>query len=439
MSGKPLKFSQEDIIGRQHSRRAARHLKPVLPSKTFAIGDIVFSNSDRSKLKARDKLVVREYLGNGQYRLDRLCGKSTYITSTTRPDYDLYTVETVEETPPPKQKKSVTWDDNVTIINIDHDTPEPDQYDPTNGSDASRSRPAPWSSAPQKLRAASNTRRPIPPAPGRAASYRPQSEHPPQASPEPITEYLVIPYHESYIEAETPPTAASPPQSIPEQQDQVTPDTDSEDSDGDVFLSPGESPNQNSPNDSSEHNDPEQSDQSNGLNQSQNNSGSNDTEQEPSNEPNDGGHLSREARGRAPIRRQRSKSHPPTKLPPKTTQHALPPKDTPHVHAPGEALCDTCQQQGATAPREETVAQPQREQNPMPTPEPNHQEETPPTAAQGAQPQQVSRYGRQILRPSALGYLPNFAQQESRNPSPRFRLPRPAAPKPAKSAKPTDI
>ena len=247
----------------------------------------------------------------------------------------------------------------------------------------------------------------------------------------------MIPYHESYIEAETPPTAASPPQSIPEQQDQVTPDTDSEDSDGDVFLSPGESPNQNSPNDSSEHNDPEQSDQGNGSNQSQNNSGSNDTEQEPSNEPNDGGHLSREARGRAPIRRQRSKSHPPTKLPPKTTQHALPPKDTPHVHAPGEALCDTCQQQGAAAPREE--AQPQGEQNPMPTPEPNHQEETPPTAAQGAQPQQVSRSGRQILRPSALGYLPNFAQQESRDPTPRFRLPRPAAPKPAKSAKPTDI
>merc|ERR1711974_379474 len=102
MSGNPLNFSQKDIIERQHSRRAARHLKPDLPSKTFAIGDIVFSNSDRSKVKARDKLVVREYLGNGQYRLDRLCGKSTYITSTIKPAYDLYTVETVEETSPSK-------------------------------------------------------------------------------------------------------------------------------------------------------------------------------------------------------------------------------------------------------------------------------------------------------------------------------------------------
>merc|ERR1711974_431012 len=98
-------------------RRAASHLRPNLPSKEFAVGDIVFSNTDRSKLKARDKLLVREYLGNGQYRLDRLCGKSTYITSTIKPDYDLYTVETVEETPPLKQTKSVTWNDNDTVIN----------------------------------------------------------------------------------------------------------------------------------------------------------------------------------------------------------------------------------------------------------------------------------------------------------------------------------
>merc|ERR1711974_74992 len=100
ISGTPLKFSQQDIIGRQQSKRAARHLKPNLPSKEFAVGEIVFSNSDRSKLKARDKLVIREYLGNGQYRLDRLCGKSSYITSTINPDYDLYTVETEKDTSP---------------------------------------------------------------------------------------------------------------------------------------------------------------------------------------------------------------------------------------------------------------------------------------------------------------------------------------------------
>ena len=123
MSGNTLNFSQRDIIGRQHSKRAARHLKPDLPSKTFAVGDIVFSNSDRSKLKARDKLVVRENLGNGQYRLDRLCGKSTYITSTVRPDYDLYTVEKAEETRPAEPTKSVTWDDNNTTIDNKDETP----------------------------------------------------------------------------------------------------------------------------------------------------------------------------------------------------------------------------------------------------------------------------------------------------------------------------
>ena len=306
-------------------------------------------------------------------------------------------------------------------------------------SNTSGSSPVSKTSAPQRLRAASHTRRHIPPAPGRAANYRPQLEHLPQDSPEPIIEYLMIPYHESYTEEDTQPTTASPPQRTPEEQEPVTSDTDSENSGGDVFLSPGESPNQNSPNDSSDHNDPEQTNQGDDSDLRQNNSGSNDTEQGPSDKPNVGGHLSREARGRAPIRRQRSRSHPPTKIPPKTTQHALPPKNPPHVHAPGGALCETCQQQEATAPRDETVAQPQREQNPMPNPDPNHQGETPPTEAQGDQPQQVSRYGRQLLRPSALGYLPNFAQQESRNPSPRFRLPGPAAQKPTKSAKPTDI
>ena len=65
----------------------------------------MFSNSDRSKVKARDKLIVREYLGNGQYRLDRVCSKSGYTTSTIKPAYDLYGVSKIDnETPPTKNK-----------------------------------------------------------------------------------------------------------------------------------------------------------------------------------------------------------------------------------------------------------------------------------------------------------------------------------------------
>ena len=66
LTGRPLQFSQKEIIDRQNKRRAATHKNPELPTPVFALGDIVFSNSDRSKLKARDKLIVREDLGNEQ-------------------------------------------------------------------------------------------------------------------------------------------------------------------------------------------------------------------------------------------------------------------------------------------------------------------------------------------------------------------------------------
>ena len=104
ITGKPLKFSQEDIIKQQNSNRAATHKNPELPSPKFALGEVVFSNSDRSKLKARDKLIVRADLGSGQYQLDRVCSKSGYITSTVKPAYDLYGVNRAELTDPPKTK-----------------------------------------------------------------------------------------------------------------------------------------------------------------------------------------------------------------------------------------------------------------------------------------------------------------------------------------------
>ena len=95
-------------------------------------------------------------------------------------------------------------------------------------------------------------------------------------------------------------------------------------------------------------------------------------------------------------------------------------------------MCAPCQQEEGAIQQDERAIQLQREQDPMPTPEPDHQGEAPPTAAQEAQPQRTSRYGRQLLRPSALGYLANFAQQDSREPSPKFRLPGPVAPNPPK-------
>jgi len=149
-TGTDLKFSQQDIIKRQQSRRAAKHLRPNLPSKEFAVGDIVFSNSDRSKLKARDKLLVREYLGNGQYRLDRMCGKSHYMTSTIKPDYDLYMVETENNTSPTEIVKSVTWDNNETIINNEIESPTPERTAKTDETTSLRSRPTTRASSIQK-------------------------------------------------------------------------------------------------------------------------------------------------------------------------------------------------------------------------------------------------------------------------------------------------
>ena len=105
---------------------------------------------------------------------------------------------------------------------------------------------------------------------------------------------------------------------------------------------------------------------------------------------------------RAPIKRQRSTSHPPTQPPPGDHSCRHPPLQKPP-----------------------TPAQ-------LPPPEPDHHEEAPPTADQEAQPKQTSRSGRPLLRPSALGYLANFAQQDSREPSPKFRLPGPVAPNPPK-------
>ena len=235
--------------------------------------------------------------------------------------------------------------------------------------------------------------------------------------------------------------AEGPPQNAPDEPaDPNTSVTDSEDSDRDVFLSPVES-QQGSPGDSPGHDDPEQTDQSEDSGQSQNSSNTNATTHTSDDEPNDDGRPSRLTRGK-PVRRQRSRSHPPTQVPPPTVQII-------HIHAPGERHCEECQQQEAPAQQNERATSPQRE-NPAPRPVPGAQRAAPPRPVPGAQraapptvrgapPQQVTRSGRVTMRPAVLGYQPGFAQHESRHPPQTFRLPRAVAPNQPKTAKPTDI
>ena len=90
ITGESLTFNQEDIISRQNARRKQSHPDISSPLPDFQIGDIVFSNSEGNKLKARDKLIVREKLENGIYQLDRVHQNSGKITRAFLPARDLY-------------------------------------------------------------------------------------------------------------------------------------------------------------------------------------------------------------------------------------------------------------------------------------------------------------------------------------------------------------
>ena len=65
-------FQPRNIIAKQNHRRKQSHPETFSPLPQFNIGDLVFSNSEGNKLKARDKLIVREKLDNGIYQLDRV-------------------------------------------------------------------------------------------------------------------------------------------------------------------------------------------------------------------------------------------------------------------------------------------------------------------------------------------------------------------------------
>ena len=72
ITGEALQFDQKDIIEHQHQRRLKSHPKVPDIDVVFQPGDVVFNKDERCKTRARDKLIVREYMGKGMYRLDRL-------------------------------------------------------------------------------------------------------------------------------------------------------------------------------------------------------------------------------------------------------------------------------------------------------------------------------------------------------------------------------
>ena len=112
---------------------------------------------------------------------------------------------------------------------------------------------------------------------------------------------------------------------------------------------------------------------------------------------------------RAPIKRNRSTSHPPAQQPPGDQSYSHPPSQK--------------------QPR------PAR----LPPPEPDQHEGPPPATDREARPRRTSRSGRTLIQPTKLTYLPNFAQYDTRDPSPDFRLPGPMAQKPSKPPSSTDV
>ena len=80
LTGETLLFDQHQLIHAQHSRREGTHPSNVPDEPVFKVGDTVFSNNESCKLKPRDRLVVRENLGKGMYRLDRYHETSGRIT-----------------------------------------------------------------------------------------------------------------------------------------------------------------------------------------------------------------------------------------------------------------------------------------------------------------------------------------------------------------------
>ena len=372
-------------------------------------------------------------------------------TPTVKPDFDLYTVEKAEETPPTEPEKTVSWSNSDTVINNEDETPTPDRDIPTRATHPPRSGPVTRSSRPQgqrqePLRLQRQRQEPLPkkrllpPAPGKAAGYNPQPDHQTQSDLQPTVTYLITPSYVPDIAVMAPPTAEDPPPTESDgPADPTSSDTDSDDTEGEGFLTHTGSPQ---PTDDSAHNDPEPTDQSESPepqdDPEHNDPGRTDrsesSEQEtpgedppqsnpqaqagPSSKPDPrpdaqpaapyASIFRKNPRKKAPIKRNRSTSHPPPTLP-----------------TPGHKTCIHPKKQPRSAQ--------------LPPPEPDQHDEPPPATDREARPRRTSRSGRTLLQPSKLTYLADFAQHDTRDPSPKFRLPGPVAPKPSKPPSSTDV
>ena len=162
LTGKHLLFSQDDIINRQHKRRAATHPDNTDPIPSFSPGDIVFSNSEGNKERARESLIVREDLGGDMYRLDRIT-RGGYTSNITKPAIDLYKPTTEPSqlnSPPQRPPKNITLAKPLT------------QMHPT----TTIAKPLPVRQSKQPITTTQTKPlwRPCAPAPGRAADYNPE-------------------------------------------------------------------------------------------------------------------------------------------------------------------------------------------------------------------------------------------------------------------------
>ena len=100
------------------------HPKDAPPIPTFRPGQIVFANSEGNKLTARDQLIVREDLGNGMYRLDRVKA-SGKITRAFLPARDLYSVKAATQDEPKGKLQPAPVEDIVPEEGLEiHGTPE---------------------------------------------------------------------------------------------------------------------------------------------------------------------------------------------------------------------------------------------------------------------------------------------------------------------------
>ena len=98
VTGESLTFDQKDIISDQRERRLRTHPKDVPPEPNFSPGDVVFSMSEGSKTKPRDKLIVRDDLGQGMLRLDRYHESTGKVTRAFLPSRGLYKPKTTHPT-----------------------------------------------------------------------------------------------------------------------------------------------------------------------------------------------------------------------------------------------------------------------------------------------------------------------------------------------------